>query len=264
MEIEPINFEGYLVIRFEDGVVVKSRHTINGHHVFGPDSDFTTMAITGMNFLSKELDLSTVNIDSNVEQAVMQASGYSIDSESPYSILTSTSEASLTITKGADFNVNIKGEESDPELVKNLNNAWETEMESVSQGAFVSEHSYFLGVDNRIGLLSQKVGEGYVWPPRESIKSTEGDTRISKSGIIESWTKLSAGGAPSEFSIRAPLLGSISTVFLRLKEGPCGVFLVADDEKTELKIGEEVNLVVRKIYAQEGLTRYGLKAIIPE
>ena len=111
---------------------------------------------------------------------------------------------------------------------------------------------------------SQSLGDIRIWPPRELI----GDQRpidagpLAKSGIIESWTKLSAGGAPSEFSLRAPILGGISTVFVRLDDGPCGVFLVADDEDTEPEIGNRVTFAVRRIYAQDGLIRYGLKALL--
>jgi len=47
-----------------------------------------------------------------------------------------------------------------------------------------------------------------------------------------------------------------------LDSGPKGVFLLADDEKTRPEIGMRVELVIRKIYAQEGLVRHGLKALI--
>ena len=66
----------------------------------------------------------------------------------------------------------------------------------------------------------------------------------------------------SEFSIRAPILGGISTVFVKLNDGPKGVFLVVDDNDDEILIGANVKLVLRKIYAQNNVVRYGLKAII--
>ena len=77
---------------------------------------------------------------------------------------------------------------------------------------------------------------------------------------MQSWTTLSAAGAPSEFALRAPLLGGISTVLLELKEGPKGVFLTVDDEEPTLDFGLSMELVLRRIYAQEGFVRYGLKA----
>jgi uncharacterized OB-fold protein len=91
----------------------------------------------------------------------------------------------------------------------------------------------------------------------------QANSPLLASAVVESWTKLSAAGAPSEFALRAPVLGGIQTVFVRFEQGPCGVFLVADDEQYEPSIGDQVTFVVRRIYAQEGLIRYGMKAIPP-
>ena len=77
---------------------------------------------------------------------------------------------------------------------------------------------------------------------------------------MQSWTTLSAAGAPSEFSLRAPILGGISTVFLALDDGPNGVFLTVDDEEPTLEMDAQMELVFRRLYAQEGFVRYGLKA----
>ena len=79
-------------------------------------------------------------------------------------------------------------------------------------------------------------------------------------GSVLSWTTLSAAGAPSEFSLRAPVLGGVSTVLLELEDGPNGVFLTVDDEESDLDFGRSMELVLRRIYAQEGFIRYGLKA----
>ena len=39
-----------------------------------------------------------------------------------------------------------------------------------------------------------------------------------------------AAGAPSEFTIRAPILGGLYTVMVQFSEGPKGVFLLVDDD----------------------------------
>ena len=90
----------------------------------------------------------------------------------------------------------------------------------------------------------------------------ESKAYIKPFGTITSWTKLSAAGAPSEFAIRAPILGGVSTVMVSTIDGPNGVFLLADDEERTPEIGKSVELVVRRLYAQEGTIRYGAKAII--
>jgi uncharacterized OB-fold protein len=55
-------------------------------------------------------------------------------------------------------------------------------------------------------------------------------------------------------------LGGISTVFVQLDDGPKGVFLVVDDEDATLEMDAPIELVLRRVYAQEGFIRYGLKA----
>jgi uncharacterized OB-fold protein len=49
-------------------------------------------------------------------------------------------------------------------------------------------------------------------------------------------------------------------VFVQLDDGPKGVFLVVDDEDATLEMDAPIELVLRRVYAQEGFIRYGLKA----
>jgi uncharacterized OB-fold protein len=145
--------------------------------------------------------------------------------------------------------------------------AWSRELQltHVSQGAYVSESAYLEGANARLGLLAQHSGEALVWPPRQLDQHGEriptANQALMAQATVESWTKLSAAGAPSEFALRAPVLGGIQTVFVQFEQGPRGVFLVADDAEYEPTIGDQVSFVVRRIYAQEGLIRYGMKAI---
>jgi hypothetical protein len=55
-------------------------------------------------------------------------------------------------------------------------------------------------------------------------------------------------------------LGGISTVLLQLDDGPKGVFLTVDDEDSLFEMEASMELVFRRLYAQEGFIRYGLKA----
>ena len=259
-----IDWQGNLACIQQSGLVIKSRHSIRGKHVFGPDSDYTTLAISGLELLSEETEISNIKFEEPIDSFVMQACGYSHDEEAFWVIVCDLDSASISISKSDIVSWEVSGNEMDEELFTQMNDAWEEEMNAVSQGAFVSEQSYRSGGPSRMNFNSQSLGEIRIWPPREMI----GDQRPSdaapmkKSGKIESWTKLSAGGAPSEFSLRAPILGGISTVFVRLDEGPCGVFLIADDEDEEPVIGNSVTFAVRRIYAQDGLIRYGLKALL--
>ena len=49
-------------------------------------------------------------------------------------------------------------------------------------------------------------------------------------------------------------------MLLQLDEGPKGVFLTVDDEDALFEMEASMELVVRRLYAQEGFIRYGLKA----
>ena len=259
-----VNWQGNLACLQQEGLVIKSRHTIDGIHVFGPDSDYTTLAISGLSLLSDECDIDSISVDENIDQFVLQACGYLIDENSVWSIQCSVDNACLSISRSHELDWDIEGEEMESEFHDSISKAWAEEMTAVSQGAFVSEQAYRSGASSRINFSSQQLGDIRIWPPREMI----GDQRpeeappLSQGGVVESWTKLSAGGAPSEFSLRAPILEGIGTVFVRLDDGPCGVFLVADDNDGEIAIGSRVSFTVRKIYAQDGLIRYGLKALL--
>ena len=98
-----------------------------------------------------------------------------------------------------------------------------------------------------------------VWPPRFGDHGSAESTNVHRTGEVLSWTALSAAGAPSEFALRAPLLGGLATVLLHLDDGPNGVFLLVDDEDHDITMGASVELVLRRLYAQEGFMRYGLK-----
>ena len=150
-----------------------------------------------------------------------------------------------------------------------IQNAWQDELNplNISQGAYVSAQQYGESITHRLKLSAQSE-ENTIWPPRQLDNTGamigEPNSNLAPRGEVVSWTKLSAAGAPSEFSIRSPILGGITTALIEFSEGPKGVFLLADDEVNEPKIGDFVNLVVRRIYAQEGIMRYGTKAILQD
>ena len=260
---ECILWQGNLACLRIDGVMMKSRHTIDETHVFGPDSDHTTLAISGLSLLSDECTIRSVSVDGNIEESVLLACGYSIDEESEWTI-SCCDEACVSISKGAIQMGRVDGFEINKDFHSQISDAWAAELSAVSQGAFVSEQAYLNSSSARMNFASQKLDDSLIWPPREMVGNNRPEEYmpLRASGIIESWTKLSAGGAPSEFSLRAPILEGISTVFVRLIDGPCGVFLIADDEDELPQIGGKVGFAIRRLYAQDGMIRYGLKATI--
>jgi uncharacterized OB-fold protein len=274
---EVIQWQGYLAMFDHDALMIQSPFSLDGAIAFGSDSDYTTMAIAGLHLLTSRgfqvtsvTSIALVNAD-----AVKSATGTEVlsgeeEHQSDWNLLVGE-EATLVFTKSLERDLAFHGpselEALDALFAADIAAAWEAELKSthVSQGAYVSEAAYREGANARLGLLAQSKGESLIWPPRQLDAEGERIAAPSQpllaSATVESWTKLSAAGAPSEFALRAPVLGGIQTVFVRFEQGPCGVFLVADDEQYEPEIGDSVSFVVRRIYAQEGLIRYGMKAI---
>ena len=154
----------------------------------------------------------------------------------------------------------------DEEQKESIEKAWSVEVAGVSQGAYVSQSQHILAMPSRLGLHAQNDDSNIVWPPRQL--NDAGDRipppsdKLENSASILTWTRLSAAGAPSEFSFRAPLLGGVSTVLVEFKTGPKGVFMLADDQDGEPTIGQDVTFEVRRLYGQDKLIHYGLKALL--
>ena len=157
----------------------------------------------------------------------------------------------------------------DSDVYHKITNAWqeETNVKNISQGAYVSSQQYNQNLNSRLSLVAQDNGQ-LIWPQRlmdaQGNDIQDSKVRMKPFGKVITWTQLSAAGAPSEFAIRAPILGGICTVMIETLDGPNGVFLLVDDQNLTPEIGDSVELVVRRLYAQEGVIRYGAKAIISD
>ena len=281
MDEETIVWKGYLACVGEDSCVVQSPWYLGDDCVFGADSDYTTLAIAAIQLLhSKGTQINSINALNDVEASIISmATGVEVMQTSNDDSEELTADWDLCISDDArvvvcktDCEVELwepeGGLEVDEEFHQQITLAWEKEClpEHVSQGAYVSQQQYQEGAAARLNLMSQKVDGELIWPPRQmDAKGSlmpQASIPLQENATIESWTKLAAAGAPSEFSIRAPLLGGITTVFVRFEQGPRGVFLLVDDEDNNPKIGDQVQFAIRRIYAQEAYIRYGLKCQI--
>ncbi|NCG43166.1 MAG: hypothetical protein GWO84_06475 [Euryarchaeota archaeon] len=281
MDEETIVWKGYLACIGEDSCVVQSPWYLGDDCVFGADSDYTTLAIAAIQLLqSKGSQINSINALNDVEASIIfMATGVEVMQTSNDDSEELTANWDLCISDDArvvvcktDCDVELwepeGGLEVDEEFHQQITLAWEKEClpEHVSQGAYISEQQYQEGAAARLNLMSQKMDGELIWPPRQMDKKgnlmPQASTSLQEVATIESWTKLAAAGAPSEFSIRAPLLGGITTVFVRFEQGPRGVFLLVDDEDNNPKIGDQVQFAIRRIYAQEAFIRYGLKCQI--
>ncbi len=273
------NWKGYLVVDNGDALLIQSPYMFEEKIVYGSDSDDTTMAIAAIQFLNNHgHSIDSIHLPSTVDASTLfLATGVDsilnnelLEFEQVKWNLLSGDEATMVLAKTDveeyEFETPIDFELIDGQFYNDIRDAWVQEKAEshVSQGAYVSKSQYLEGARARLSLASQKVGDGLIWPPRQLDSSGQRipseSHALSGQAIVESWTKLSAAGAPSEFSLRAPILGGIQTLLVRFEQGPRGVFLVCDDVDYSPKIGDDVEFSVRRIYAQEGVIRYGLKA----
>jgi len=274
------HWKGYLVVEAEDSLYIQSPYVHEEKIVYGPDSDSTTMAVAAIQLmqinghqinaihLPESIDASTVYLATGVDSP-LHNDELEFD-EIKWDVLAGD-EATLVVAKVnseiCDFDAPQDVEIIDAEFHSDMGEAWclEQSTSNVSQGAYVSQSQYLEGARARLSLASQNVDGNLIWPPRQldslgSRLPSESELLIGNAKV-ESWTKLSAAGAPSEFSLRAPILGGLQTLLVSFEQGPRGVFLVTDDVDYSPVIGDIVHFAVRKIYAQEGIIRYGLKAI---
>ncbi len=264
---------GYLLHHEASYTVVQSPFILDGQRVFGADSDATTLAVAALLHRLEHDEVSSVTVPEGIDASSLSAAtGVALhdaeaEGEPPWEVLMSDEAIVVVSQRGATVEIPVFDVEVDvdAEFHAAIQAAWDQELSEnhVSQGAYVSRAQYDEAASSRLQLHGQTNGQGIVWPPRFSHvvdgENTSG-MRLQRCGKVMTWTTLSAAGAPSEFSLRAPILGGVSTVLLELDDGPNGVFLMVDDEESIIGMDARMELVFRRLYAQEGFVRYGLKA----
>ncbi len=83
-------------------------------------------------------------------------------------------------------------------------------------------------------------------------------------GVVEALSVISQGGAPPEFAEMQAKYGGSYTTGIVAFEGPAGdsasaPVLVVGTDNDDLTVGDPVEATIRRIYTQEGVTRYGIK-----
>jgi len=258
-----VPWQGYLACSSPNFVLIQDPHLVEGEVVHGPDSDYNCLVIAGLEYLKSEIEnMDMVFLPESLDHSTIAAATSVKHGDGEWRVILNQ-DASISISRDEKIiKVNCDSTKvMELDYYNEIETAWKREMmvENVSQGAYVSEQLYRSNEETRLALSSQLKGEKTIWPPRANILQ-EGNLNLDKQGRVISWTSLSSAGAPSEFSIRAPVLGGITTILIEFEKGPRGVFMLCDDKDRDPDIGEEVELVVRRLYAQEGIIRYGLKA----
>ena len=241
----------------------------------GPDGDRLTILLA----LLKQLPAGSLNLHSfedilrftpsvSVQDIIESSTDWRIDNQASLYLHASKSSCIVALTTSQDEPKwpSFDAKPYDMEMKHQLDRQWKIEVEGVSQGAYVSQAQHTIATPSRLGLKAQVDHERLVWPPRQLNATGEriesASEQLSETATILTWTRLSAAGAPSEFSGRAPILDGVSTVLVQFPEGPKGFFMLADDEHNVPAIDASVRFDVRRLYGQDGMMHYGLKAII--
>lgn len=264
---------GVAVHHLDDGVVVASRFHVDERRVFGPDEDVVTMIIDALEAWHRKGHGTSVAVPLNDhELPVVQASlpWLQIDDDAD-AVLHRMKHGAAVLPRNHDFDAHAVSVDPNLRIVMDLDDhtaihaAWDREMKetNVSQGAYVSGQVHDLGMEARLGMRAQA---GPMWPPRGATSDGSAPTQgplLTTTARVVSWTKLIAAGCPSEFAIRAPFLGGLTSMILAFDQGPSGVFLHVDGLPSQVAIDDTMALVVRRVYAQDGVLRYGRKAVSP-
>jgi len=132
--------------------------------------------------------------------------------------------------------------------------------------AYVSIPTYWKTLPQRYCLIGSRCKScGTINFPSRDICSGCGKkaeyepTPLKGRGKIYSYTIISAGGAPPEFSEQERLAGSFGVAIVELEEGPRVIAQMTDCKPSELSVGMMVEAVFRRIYEDDGVIRYGIK-----
>lgn len=133
-------------------------------------------------------------------------------------------------------------------------------------GAHISIPMYQRAIPQRYRLVGSKCRRcGKInFPPKAACTCCGelGDfeeVQLSGKGKVYSYTVIAGAGAPPEFAAEAAVKGAYPVALVELAEGPRIVAQLVDTLLEEITIGMPVEVVLRKIYTEEGVVRYGYK-----
>lgn len=133
--------------------------------------------------------------------------------------------------------------------------------------SYISLPMYGANIDERLRIIAGKcTGCGALAYPQRPVCTRCGgdafeDTPLSGEATLYSFSVVAGGGAPSEFDDEQTMTGDVMCGVVELKEGPRVMVRLADCEPDTLEIGMKLRSVVRRLYDQEGILRYGSRFV---
>jgi len=133
--------------------------------------------------------------------------------------------------------------------------------------SYISLPLYAASIDQRLRIIGGKCTScNQIAYPQRPVCTECGHVNFEKiplsgEGTLYTYTVIAGGGAPSEFDDEQIMTGDVLCGVVELKEGPRIMVRLADVKPNQLEIGMKVKAVVRRLYDQEGVLRYGAKFI---
>lgn len=131
-------------------------------------------------------------------------------------------------------------------------------------GAHISIPLYQRSIPQRYRLVAQRCCScgGIQFPPKGvcghcSRSFDFEEVALSGRGTVYAFTTIHPAGAPPEFATQSAMRGEYPVAIIALEEGPRLAAQLTNVEKA--RIGMRVEAVLRRIYVDEGVIRYGLK-----
>lgn len=129
-------------------------------------------------------------------------------------------------------------------------------------GAYVSVPTWRQSLPQRHRLVAGRCPDcgAVAFPPEGacpdcgSLADFEAE-RLPREGEVEAVTRISRGGAPPEFAEQQARGGDFGVAIVRFGEASAPAQVTRGDPG----VGDRVEAVLRRVYTQEGVTRYGFK-----
>lgn len=142
-------------------------------------------------------------------------------------------------------------------------------MNAVSQGAYVPHPRYLENLPSRWRLVGERCSHcrALTFPASGRCRSCgrsdglRAEAQPRQSLRVESVTTIGAGAQPTEFDPLVEAAGAYDVAIVALESGARATVQVTDAVPGQLRVGDRVGLVLRRLYPMEGEWRYGLKAV---
>ncbi|WP_336359641.1 zinc ribbon domain-containing protein [Haladaptatus sp. ZSTT2] len=133
-------------------------------------------------------------------------------------------------------------------------------------GAYVSMPAWHQSLPQRHRLVAGECVEcgALAFPPEGACDEcgnlgTFEDVQLSGTGTVEAVTRIGQGGAPPEFAVQQAQNGDFGITIVAFEYDGKTVSAPAQVAFGNPSVGDEVTAIIRRIYTQEGVTRYGFK-----